>query len=126
MSPVTAAAAKKDQKKVATKFTIDVAGPANDEIFDAAAYEKYLNDRIKVEGRTGNLAGAVTVARTGNTTITVTVAPGTQFAKRYIKYLTKKFLKKNQLRDWLRVVATSKTSYTLRYFNIAGDDEDEE
>ena len=27
---------------------------------------------------------------------------------RYLKYLTKKYLKKNNLRDWLRVVANSK------------------
>ena len=38
---------------------------------------------------------------------------------RYLKYLTKKYLKKNNLRDWLRVVANSKTSYELRYFNVS-------
>ena len=35
---------------------------------------------------------------------------------RYLKYLTKKFLKKQQLRDWLRVVSTAKGEYTLRFF----------
>lgn len=35
-----------------------------------------------------------------------------------MKYLTKKFLKKHELRDWLRVIANSKDSYELRYFNI--------
>ena len=39
-------------------------------------------------------------------------------SKRYLKYLTKKFLKKNQLRDWIRVVASSKDSYQLRFYNI--------
>lgn len=39
-------------------------------------------------------------------------------AHRYIKYLTKKFLKKNQMRDWLRVVANKKDSFTLRYYNV--------
>ena len=39
-------------------------------------------------------------------------------SKRYLKYLTKKFLKKNQLRDWIRVVAASKDSYQLRFYNI--------
>ena len=37
---------------------------------------------------------------------------------RYMKYLTKKFLKKHELRDWLRVIANSKDAYELRYFNI--------
>lgn len=44
---------------------------------------------------------------------------------RYLKYLTKKFLKKNTLRDYIRVVADSKTSYELRYFQVnqAADEE---
>lgn len=43
-------------------------------------------------------------------------------------YRTKKFLKKQQLRDWLRVVSTSKGVYELRFFNVVNDegDEDEE
>lgn len=42
---------------------------------------------------------------------------------RYLKYLTKKYLKKNNLRDWLRVVASDKESYQLRYFQITQDEE---
>jgi large subunit ribosomal protein L22e len=45
-----------------------------------------------------------------------------------IQYRTKKFLKKQQLRDWLRVVSTSKGVYELRFFNVVndeGDDDDE-
>ena len=47
---------------------------------------------------------------------------------RYLKYLTKKYMKKNNLRDWLRVVSpsTSKDTYELRYFNINNDEEDED
>lgn len=48
------------------------------------------------------------------------------FILRYLKYLTKKYLKKNNLRDWLRVVANTKESYELRYFQINQDEEDEE
>ncbi len=48
------------------------------------------------------------------------------FSKRYLKFLTKKYLKKNNLRDWLRVVASAKDSYELRYFQINNDEEEEE
>lgn len=48
------------------------------------------------------------------------------FFQRYLKYLTKKYLKKNNLRDWLRVVANTKESYELRYFQINQDEEEEE
>ena len=48
--------------------------------------------------------------------------------RRYLKYLTKKYLKKQQLRDYLHVVANSqaKNTYELRYFNINADEGDAE
>lgn len=49
-----------------------------------------------------------------------------RFSGRYLKYLTKKYLKKNNLRDWLRVVASDKETYELRYFQISQDDEESE
>jgi large subunit ribosomal protein L22e len=48
------------------------------------------------------------------------------FSKRYLKYLTKKYLKKQDLREYLRVVATNKNSYQIRYFNIRNEDDDDE
>ncbi|KAG1471587.1 hypothetical protein G6F56_002037 [Rhizopus delemar] len=120
MAPVktTPAVAKK------SKFVIDCSGPANDKIFDAAAFEKYLHDRIKVEGRTNNLGEAVVISRSADNKITVVA--NIAFSKRYLKYLTKKFLKKNQIRDWLRVIASDKQTFELRYFNIANDENEEE
>ncbi|BFZ61580.1 60S ribosomal protein L22 [Saitoella coloradoensis] len=109
------------QKKVTQKFVIDATGPANDKIFDVAAFEKYLSERIKVEGRTGNLGEAVEVSRDGEAK--VQVVAHIDFSGRYLKYLTKKYLKKNQLRDWLRVVSTSKGVYTLKFYNVVNDEE---
>jgi large subunit ribosomal protein L22e len=42
------------------------------------------------------------------------------------QYLTKKFLKQQQLRDYIRVIARAKGGYFLRYFNFAADDNDNE
>lgn len=58
----------------------------------------------------------------------IEVVAHTEFSGRYLKYLTKKYLKKNQLRDWLRVVSTSKGVYELRFFNVMneGDDDDDD
>jgi large subunit ribosomal protein L22e len=39
---------------------------------------------------------------------------------------TKKFLKKYQLRDWLRVVSTSKGVYELKFFNVVNEDADDD
>lgn len=94
---------------------------------DSAAFEKFLNDRVKIDGRTGNLGETVKISREGEGKIIVIAH--TQFSGRYLKYLTKKFLKKHQLREWLRVVSTSKGVYTLKFYNVSmgeGDDDDDE
>ncbi|KAJ2656648.1 60S ribosomal protein L22 [Coemansia sp. RSA 1200] len=106
------------------RYVIDVEAPAADKIFDVAAFEKFLHDRIKVQGRTNNLGDSVTITREGDENVVIDAS--IDFSKRYLKYLTKKFLKKNNLRDWLRVVATSKDTYKLKYFNISNKDEAEE
>ncbi|KIM85393.1 hypothetical protein PILCRDRAFT_817403 [Piloderma croceum F 1598] len=108
------------------KFVIDYSKPAGDGVFDGADFEKFLHDRIKVEGKAGQLGESIKITRDGNTKLTVT--SNIPLSKRYLKYLTKKFLKKNSLRDWIRVVASTKDTYQLRFYNIdgAGDDEDED
>ena len=115
----TAAKAKKD----ALKFQIDCSQPAEDNVFVMDDFEDFLKKRIKVHGKKGNLGTAVSVTK-DDKSITVTAEP--PFSKRYLKYLTKKYLKKQQLRDYLHVIATNKTTYTLRYFNISSEDADEE
>eukprot|EP00123_Amoebidium_parasiticum_P019320 comp24533_c0_seq1/m.46768 comp24533_c0_seq1/g.46768 ORF comp24533_c0_seq1/g.46768 comp24533_c0_seq1/m.46768 type:complete len:120 (-) comp24533_c0_seq1:408-767(-) len=111
-------------KKTTVKLVIDCIVPVNDNIFDVANFEKFLHERIKVEGRTGNLGDKVAIA-SDKTKITVTAeAP---FSKRYLKYLTKKYLKKITLKDYLRVISTEKNEYALRYYDVneeeSGDEE---
>ncbi|PVU93267.1 hypothetical protein BB559_003362 [Furculomyces boomerangus] len=107
---------KTQPKKLWPKFEIDVSDPANDKIFDIHMFEKYLHDRIKVNGVAGKLGNTIIITKTADTTINVTSK--IDFSKRYIKYLTKKFLKKNNLKDWIRVVSTDKKTYKLKYYNI--------
>ncbi|KAI0287017.1 ribosomal protein L22 [Russula aff. rugulosa BPL654] len=107
------------------KFIIDYSRPANDEIFDGAAYEKFLHDRVKVDDKAGQLGDKVKITR-DDQNHRLTVTANIPFSKRYLKYLTKKFLKKNALRDYLRVVASSKDVYQLRFYNIEGPDEEED
>mmetsp|Transcript_120430 Transcript_120430/g.384477 ORF Transcript_120430/g.384477 Transcript_120430/m.384477 type:complete len:124 (-) Transcript_120430:92-463(-) len=109
-------------KKNQLKFTIDCQQPADDNIIEPKDLEKFLNSRIKVEGKTGNLGERVVVSREKSKIHISAEAP---FSKRYLKYLSKKYLKMQQLRDFLRVVAPNKTSYELRYFNINEDNEEE-
>lgn len=169
---------KKAQKTLV--FTIDCSKPVEDNIMEIASFEKFLQDRIKVDGKTGVLGDNVKVGRTKTA---VTVTSEVAMSKRYLKYLTKKvrtigegmitsdgqhdcslvnsqgndvssfckrpfldrivsflslcvfhlplqYLKKHNVRDWLRVIASNKdrSVYELRYFNIAdqAEEEDEE
>jgi len=110
---------------VQLQFVINASQPVNDKIFDISAYEKFLHERIKVDGRTGNLGDNFQISQIGDGK--VEVVAHLEFSGRYLKYLTKKFLKKQQLRDWLRVVSTSKGVYEIRFFNVVQEEgEDEE
>ncbi|KAB8077801.1 ribosomal protein L22e [Aspergillus leporis] len=125
MSPAATARGRKAQK-VTHKYVINASQPVSDKIFDLSAFEKFLHDRIKVEGRVGNLGDKVVISQSGDGKIEVVAH--IPFSGRYLKYLTKKYLKKQQLRDWLRVVSTSKGVYELRFYNVVNEEgeEDEE
>merc|ERR1712193_438637 len=111
-------------KKTVTKYWVDCAQPCEDNIMDIAQLEKYLQDRIKVNGKTGNLGELIKISKEKSK---VAVSSELEkFSKRYIKYLTKKYLKKQNLRDFLHVIAPKKDGYQLKYFNINSNDDDEE
>ncbi|CAH1774111.1 unnamed protein product [Owenia fusiformis] len=114
---------KGKKKKTIKKFTIDCTRPVEDGIMDASLFEKFLHERIKVNGKTNNFGTNVNIEKNKNK---VVISSDIPFSKRYLKYLTKKFLKKHQLRDWLRVVADTKDSYDLRYFQINNEEEEED
>jgi large subunit ribosomal protein L22e len=56
----------------------------------------------------------------------ISVKADVSFSKRYLKYLTKKYLKKNSLREFLYVVAANRSSYQIKYFNIQQEGADQE
>lgn len=120
------AAALKGKSKKPQTFVIDCTKPVDDKIMEIGTFEKYLRDKIKINNKTGNLTDDLMTVTKDKTKITVTSE--IPISKRYLKYLTKKFLKKHNVRDWLRVIASNKDRnvYELRYFNIADNDAEEE
>jgi len=124
--------AKRSSKKRARKtarFVIDCAVPVDDHVLDLQSFVKFLHDRIKVNGKAGMLGDSVRIEADASK---INVDAKLPFSKRYLKYLSKKYLKKQQLRDYLHVISTDEKTYQLRYFNItdanegADDDEDME
>ncbi|XP_037813674.1 60S ribosomal protein L22 [Lucilia sericata] len=111
------------KKKVSLRYAIDCTNIAEDNILDVADFEKYVKARMKVNGKVNNLGNNVTFERVK---MKLYVNSDVHFSKAYLKYLTKKYLKKNSLRDWIRVVANDKDSYELRYFRISSNDDEDE
>ena len=113
--------------KKTVKFVIDCAQPVEDSVLDVAMFEKYLQERIKIGGKTGQLSNNNVVITRDKTKLTIASPQELGFSKRQLKYLSKRYLKKQQLKDYLRVVASSKNSYILKYYNVdAGGEGDEE
>lgn len=69
-------------KEFAT-FVVDCTQQVNDEIFDMVGFTKYLTDRIKVNGKTGQLGDSVTIDNPTDGKVSVTAR--LPFSKRYLK-----------------------------------------
>eukprot|EP01126_Amoeba_proteus_P014033 TRINITY_DN1606_c0_g2_i2.p1 TRINITY_DN1606_c0_g2~~TRINITY_DN1606_c0_g2_i2.p1 ORF type:complete len:122 (-),score=20.87 TRINITY_DN1606_c0_g2_i2:436-801(-) len=112
-------AQRRDTKKkvVNTIFYLDLTAPCEDNIFAPDAVETFLRQKIKSDK---SASPQISLDKDKKNHIKV-VAPA-PFSKRYLKYLTKKFLKQQNLRDWIRVVATNKSTYALKYFNIQDEE----
>ena len=118
-------AQKKDKKpkKSTWKFNLEFTHPVEDGIFYSGNVEQFLREKVKVNGKTGNLRNDVRIEHFKNKII---VTSQKQFSKRYLKQLTKTYLKKNNLCDWLCVVASDKETYELHYLQISQDEDESE
>ncbi|XP_037715434.1 60S ribosomal protein L22 [Drosophila subpulchrella] len=115
---------KLPKKKVWERFVIDCDLVAEDMILDVADFEKYLKTHVKVKNKINQLNDLVTFERVKNSALVI--HSGVHFSKRYFKYLTKRYLKKHSLRDWVRIVSTGKDTFSMCYFKIQGEDDDDE
>ena len=114
-----AVANKGKAKKQTHKFFINCRLPIEDNVIVLKDFESFLTQRIKVDNKTGNLGTSVTV---GTDKDSIAVESKIPFSKRYLKYLTKKYLKKQDLKEFLRVISTQKNTYELRYFKIQNEE----
>ena len=77
-------------------------------------YLDFLKNTLKVGGKKGNLE-YVSIEPAQNK---VVVNTKVQFGKRYLKYLTKKYLKQQDINTYLRVVASDKLGYKVKFLNL--------
>ena len=111
-----------DKKPVHLHFGIDCSKPVEDKVFNTSNFAEYLRQHIKVDGKLGKLGDNIKVTSDDRK---VSVDATVNFSKRYLKYLTKRYLKKHSLREFLYVVASDKKNYQIKYFNIQQEEQEE-
>ena len=104
------------------KYYIDFNAPVNNKLVSLEAPIKYLNQNIKVNGLKEKLGEHVKVSAADKkdkqkNTIVVQSDTRIKFSKRYIKYLIKKFLKKQGMSLYLRVISQGSANYVVKLFN---------
>merc|ERR1712232_209793 len=100
--------------------------PCSDELINVDTlnnFVTYLTENLKINGKVGQLGEKVKITQEDNQIVVTKFK--VLFAKRYLKFLSRKFLKKEKLRDYVRPVSTGKHDYQLRYYNIHLDDGEE-
>jgi large subunit ribosomal protein L22e len=117
----------KQIKKVTYKFNLDCRQQVKDGIFNLNDFVKFLTKSYKVNGKKENLKDVAFIRKNDK----LKLQTETKIKKKYVKYLLKKYLKKNNLSEWLHVVSSQKDKkgYDLRYFKISkegGAEEEEE
>ena len=73
------------QKKKTKTFVLDCARPVDDKIMEIGSFEKFLKDRVKVNGKAGVLGDSVTITKDKSRIVVTTEV---EMSKRYLKYLT--------------------------------------
>ena len=123
MSNILKRRRQKKGKKVILNFTIEGGIPLEDKVFENEEFVDFLKSNIKVNGKKGQLGTQVQVVDEGQRVRVTAEAP---FSKRYLKYLTKKYLKRIEIKDYVHVIASNqrekRNAYELRYYKVPDEE----
>jgi large subunit ribosomal protein L22e len=111
----------KKKEKSYRKYYVDLNQAVSNNLLSLEAAVKFLNQGIKVNGLKGKLGDSVKVSQTDKkdkqkNTIVVAVDNTMKFSKRYVKYLIKKFLKRESISSYLRVISNGSSGYLVKLF----------
>lgn len=115
---------KQKKEKNFKKYHVDFNAAVSNNLVSLEAAVKYLQKNIKINGIKGksDAENFVKVSSTDKrdnqkNTILVQADNSMKFSKRYIKYLVKKFLKRENISLYLRVIANGSSSYIVKLLN---------
>ena len=113
----------KEQPKATYKvFNVDFNSPCSNNLLTLEGAQKYLATNFKVNGlklKADDKNAKIKVAMTDKkdkrkNTIVISVDNKLQFSKRYIKYLVKKYLRREGIARFLTVSSTAPNAYTVK------------
>ena len=98
---------------------MDFNSPVDNNLLTLESALKYMQSNMKINGLKGKLGNTIKISITGKkdknkNTLIVSVDSQLQFSKRYIRYLVKKFLKREGIARFLTVSSTSPNAYTVK------------
>jgi large subunit ribosomal protein L22e len=105
------------KEKVYKKFYVDFSEPLDNKLLSIESASKFLNSNIKIDGLKGNLKDIIKInvdEKKNKKCLLIQVDNQLQFSKKYIKYLVKKFLKREGIVNYLTVLANSPNSYAVK------------
>ena len=113
---------KEQPKKSYKVFNVDFNSPCSNNLLTLEGAQKYLATNFKVNGlklKADDKNAKIKVAMTDKkdkrkNTIVISVDNKLQFSKRYIKYLVKKYLRREGIARFLTVSSTAPNAYTVK------------
>jgi large subunit ribosomal protein L22e len=110
---------KVKKERTYKKYTVDFNSPVSSKLLSLESAVKYLISNIKVGGLKGKLGESVKVTQSSTSDkskncIFVSVDTTLKFSKRYIRYLVKRFLKREGIVRFLTVSSTAPNVYTVK------------
>ena len=110
---------KKDSKQLSyKKFTVDFTSPLENKLLTLESVLHYLQINMKLNGLKGKLGKTIMISmddlKKNKNVIVISVDSSIKFSKRYIRYLVKKYLKKEGIAKYLTLSATSPGAYAVK------------
>jgi large subunit ribosomal protein L22e len=110
-----------DGTPAALRFSLDCSSPVSDGFFALHDVVEYFTAKLKVGKLRGNLKDKVAFEEVAAEK-RIDVVASVKYSKRAIRYYARKFLKKQNLRERYRVIATNKTTYQFRPYRASKDE----
>lgn len=99
-------------------FEIECSALVKDNLLSVEEFKDYLESKIKINGRTGQLKDKIELTCTSESIIISTKEVDVRLPKKCLKFLGNKFLYKKELKDWVRIIANGKKNYKLAYYKV--------